>query len=99
MKTIIISDEEHEALIKILKTRATAGIDDRGLLRSIEDAETLQYDPIGDEHKLFTLDEWVDTLCSEVRHYGIEWRGSNRYHVEKHTWSEWMGTFARYMSW
>lgn len=59
----------------------------------------LEYDPIKDEKKEFTLEEWADTLIAEIRRYVQQWKDANEFHKEKHTWTEWAKSFWRYMSW
>jgi hypothetical protein len=58
-----------------------------------------RFDPVNDELRLYTLDEWMETLCHEARHYAETMRGQNDFMKQPHTWNEWTATFGRYMSW
>ena len=60
---------------------------------------TERFDPIRDEKKEFTLEEWVNLVQNELRAYHEEWEDSNEFHKKKHTWAEWHNAFVRYMSW
>ncbi len=57
------------------------------------------YDPIKDEKKLFSLDEFVNLAKSELDKYNETWKDVNEFHKGKHTWSEWFNGFLQYMSW
>jgi hypothetical protein len=57
------------------------------------------YDPIQDEKKEFTLDEFTSVAMVEVAEYAETWRGENPFHLAKHTWDEWFRSFREYMSW
>lgn len=57
------------------------------------------YDPVRDEKREFTLREWAGQLKRAVDGYVEDFEGANDFHKGKHTWLEWMGSFARYMSW
>ena len=57
------------------------------------------YDPIKDEKKEFTLDEFLHVSRVELSAYADTFRGQNDFHKEKHTWNEWFRSFHEYMSW
>ncbi len=57
------------------------------------------YDPIKDEKKEFTLDEFVALSKAEIDGYANTFRGENDFHKAKHTWDEWFRSFHQYMSW
>ncbi len=57
------------------------------------------YDPIKDEKKEFTLDEFVTLSKWEIGGYANTFRGENDFHKMKHTWDEWFRSFHQYMSW
>jgi len=57
------------------------------------------YDPVRDEKKEFTLDEFTSVAMLEVANYAETWRGVNPFHLAKHTWDEWFRSFREYMSW
>ena len=61
----------------------------------------MPYDPIDDEKKEFTLEEFIETAKEELDSYKKTWAGpnTNDFHQGKHTWQEWFNTFHRYMSW
>jgi hypothetical protein len=60
---------------------------------------TSGYDPIKDEKKEFTLEEFTSVAMLEVADYAETWRGVNPFHLAKHTWDEWFRSFREYMSW
>ncbi len=57
------------------------------------------YDPIKDEKKEFSLDEFASAAMHEVSEYAETWRGVNPFHLAKHTWDEWFQSFRGYISW
>ncbi len=57
------------------------------------------YDPVGDEKKELSLEEFAAAAKVELGDYVEVWRGENEFHSGKHTWEEWMRTFLQYMSW
>ncbi len=61
----------------------------------------MKYDPLKDEKKEFSLKDWADSAKEEIDSYVKDWEepDSNDFHRQKHTWSEWMNAFMRYMSW
>lgn len=63
------------------------------------DKGQLSYDPIRDEFKEFTLAEWLQVLQHELNTYVKEFEGTTDFYRGKHTWSEWLTAFNRYMSW
>lgn len=59
----------------------------------------MSYDPIEDEKKEFTLEEWVDLIKDELDSYVKVWKDQNEFHMGKHTWTVWLNSFIQYMSW
>lgn len=61
----------------------------------------MPHDPIDDEKKHYTLEEFIAVAKEELDSYQKEWSGTkaNLYHRQSHTWQEWWETFHRYMSW
>jgi len=57
------------------------------------------FNPIRDEKKQLTLEEFTEIATSELDKYQKEFAGSNEFHNTSHTWSEWFSAFHRYMSW
>lgn len=57
------------------------------------------YDPIEDEKKEFSLDEFASAAMHEISEYAETWRGVNPFHLAKHTWDEWFQSFRGYMFW
>ena len=68
-------------------------------------AETLEegkydYDPIRDEHRQFTFDEFIGAAKEALDEYHTTFsERKNEYHSQTHTWSEWFNTFIGYVSW
>lgn len=57
------------------------------------------YDPIRDERKPLTLRAFAASLRQCATQYEHVFDGQNEFHKQSHTWSEWLGNFAHYMSW
>lgn len=57
------------------------------------------HDPIEDEFKLYSLEEFVETAKSELDTYKEEFKDANDFQRGSHTWDEWFASFKRYMSW
>lgn len=58
-----------------------------------------EYDPIKDEKKPFTLEEFTATAKKELDQYTATFKDANDYHKQPHTWNEWWKSFHEYMSW
>jgi hypothetical protein len=61
----------------------------------------MSYDPINDEKKPFTQEEWATELKEAVDDYVKTFSKEpvNTFHGQTHTFNEWMASFHRYMSW
>ena len=58
------------------------------------------YDPIRDEKKPYTFEEFITEAKACLDDYREIWREEpNEYHAGSHTFDEWMATFGRWMSW
>ncbi len=58
------------------------------------------HDPIADEAKLYTLDEFIKVARNELAYYHEEWtKETNEYHQASHTYQEWYGSYHRWSSW
>lgn len=57
------------------------------------------YNPIEDEKKEFSLEEFKELAKAELDKYAATFEGQNDFHKGKHTWGEWFSSFHRYMSW
>lgn len=57
------------------------------------------HNPIEDELKQYSLEEFIETAKAELDKYQEEFKGANDFQKGKHTWNEWPAAFARYMSW
>ncbi len=76
-----------------------AHVERQGRVNRMKDDTEPEYDPMADPPKLYSLSEWVEVMCAELRRYERKWTDKNEYHKGKHTWSEWVNGFIRYMSW
>lgn len=61
----------------------------------------MDFNPIKDEKKVFSLEEFITLAKEELDEYQEEWSGpnSNDFHDQPHTWDEWWNAFHRYISW
>ena len=61
--------------------------------------EVPDYDPIVDEKKPFTLNEWAASCKSEIDKYLVVFgENPNEFHSSSHSWDEWSKSFWHYMS-
>jgi len=58
-----------------------------------------RYDPIDDENRQFSLDQFIASATAELHAYLQTWVGKNEWHQATHTWREWFTSFHEYMSW
>lgn len=59
----------------------------------------MSYDPIEDEKKEFSLEEWAEAIKAEIDDYVKTWKDQNEFHQGKHTWTQWLNAFIQYISW
>ncbi len=59
----------------------------------------MTYDPIKDEKKPMTLQQWVQEMKDAVDEYATTFDDGNEFHKNEHCWSEWMSSFIRWASW
>lgn len=59
----------------------------------------IDYDPVQDDKKSFTMKEFAQILKDSVDEYVKDLDGANDFTKNKHTFNEWMATFHRFMSW
>lgn len=59
----------------------------------------MAYDPIEDEKKPMSLKEWVQEMKDALDEYAATFDDGNEWHKSEHTWSEWSGSFTRWVSW
>jgi len=61
----------------------------------------MSYDPITEEKKPFTQEEWAAELKEAVDEYvkAFSKEPRNAFHSQPHTFDEWLMSFHRYMSW
>lgn len=57
------------------------------------------YNPIRDEHKEFTHEEWISVAKDALDEYSTSLKNANDFQKGKHTFDTWMASFKRYMSW
>ncbi len=57
------------------------------------------YDPIRDEKREFTLDEFLHVSIVELKGYADTFRDQNEFTRGKHTWNVWFRQFHEFMSW
>jgi hypothetical protein len=62
-------------------------------------AKKVTYDPIEDEKKEFTLQEFSQILQDAAKDYEEVFDGANDFTKGKHTYNAWMAAFRGYMSW
>lgn len=59
----------------------------------------MNYDPVEDENKQFTFEEWAELAKAEIDTYVKVCRDQNDFYKKPNTWREWMNSFINYMSW
>lgn len=60
----------------------------------------MPYDPLGDEQKQFSLEEFIAVAKEELDGYQkVFGNPKNEFHSQPHTWQEWWNAFHRFMSW
>ncbi len=66
--------------------------------RTMEEA-AMGYDPIKDEKREFSFEEFVETASHELQQYKVALGGQNDFTRGKHTWNVWFRQFHEFMSW
>lgn len=61
----------------------------------------MSYDPINDEKKEFSFEEWQKELADAVAEYKKAFVDEPYadFFKKPHTWREWMNSFIEFMSW
>ena len=57
------------------------------------------YDPVRDEKKEFSMEEFLSLARQELGEYVSVLGGQNDFTRGRHTWGEWFKQFHEYMSW
>lgn len=57
------------------------------------------FDPIKDEDKPMSLQEWAKEAKDAIDEYVSTFDSGNEFHKKPHPWKEWMNSFIRWSSW
>lgn len=57
----------------------------------------MDFDPVNEERRQLTLEEFEAILQQAAEDYANE--SENEWMDSPHTWAEWMASFTRWMSW